>query len=277
MNRHLLVFAVLAASVPAANAQRVTAAKVSPDQILTVHTSIGHLTVIQLAEPVIEADRGSEAFRISWHGNKVLIEPTDVNVATNLFVWTASRLLSFELCQAGSVSQMDSVIIEPSLEPKLATMSAPPVPSPMDVLLVGRPINLSPLKQKKPGQIEIVFRDVTAVEGHLLFRYTIRNNGEHSYTSVNPSVFTLNLSSDSAFAAVGGPTQLSDKVATTVKWANGVPVEVVSAQVQSRKVDPKQETQGVVAVQLPTTPIKRLVRFYFGANGKELIAVTLVL
>ena len=66
--------------------------------------------MIELGEPVTQVAAGSSSFKIEWRENKVFIQPLEPGATTNLFIWTASGRLSYELVPAGSVEQMHFAI-----------------------------------------------------------------------------------------------------------------------------------------------------------------------
>ena len=72
--------------------------------------SLNHLTVIEVVEPVVEVAAGSPSFKVEWRENKVFVQPTEADAATNLFIWTASQRLNYELEPAGSVGAMDFAV-----------------------------------------------------------------------------------------------------------------------------------------------------------------------
>ena len=62
----------------------------------------------EFGEPVTTLAVGdADTFQIERHEDKVFIKPLQQGVSTNLFVWTASRELSYELDPSGSLSSMD--------------------------------------------------------------------------------------------------------------------------------------------------------------------------
>jgi hypothetical protein len=93
-------------------AQKIENETASREHVVRVQTALRHLTVIEIAEPVTTVAVGSpEAFKIERRENKVFIEPLEENVATNLFIWTASTRLNYELVPAISdAGQMDFAI-----------------------------------------------------------------------------------------------------------------------------------------------------------------------
>ena len=73
-------------------------------------TTQNHLSVIELGEPVTQVAAGSSSFKIEWRENKVFIQPLEPDATTNLFIWTASGRLSYELVPASSVEEMHFAI-----------------------------------------------------------------------------------------------------------------------------------------------------------------------
>jgi hypothetical protein len=94
-------------------------------QIHHVKTSMNHLTVLEFGEPVTTLAIGdADSFQIERHEDKVFIKPLQQGVATNLFVWTASREVSYELDPAGSLSSMDvSIHTDPAPNPRTNAQS----------------------------------------------------------------------------------------------------------------------------------------------------------
>ena len=108
----------------AANAQKIETEKSDSHKVIRVETAPNHLSVIELAEPVIEVAAGSSSYKIEWRGNKVFVQPLDPEATTNLFIWTASGRLSYELVPAPSVAEMHFAIDQ---EPS-PTVAKVPVP-----------------------------------------------------------------------------------------------------------------------------------------------------
>src|SRR6266566_2606567 len=96
MNKILLSFVAVAALSWPAQGQKVEVQKPDRGQILHVQTALNHLTVLEMTEAVSTVAVGSPVFKVEWRENKVFIQPTEQNVATNLFVWTASGRFNYE-------------------------------------------------------------------------------------------------------------------------------------------------------------------------------------
>src|SRR5512142_1254961 len=104
-------------------------------RIIHLKTALNHLTVIELREPVIQVATGSQFFKVEWRENKVFVQPTESDASTNLFIWTASERLNYELEPAGDVASMDLAVDQMHLaQPKPASVTPPPEPSHTEIL-----------------------------------------------------------------------------------------------------------------------------------------------
>src|SRR5260370_11207004 len=110
---------------------------------------MNHLTVIEVAEPVATVAVGSpQAFKVERRDNKVFIQPLQENVATNLFIWTASTRLNYELVPAVSdAGQMDFAIDYRQPQPQAQVAQPKPALAvvstvPNEMLLNSTPVRL---------------------------------------------------------------------------------------------------------------------------------------
>src|SRR5438552_4319237 len=110
MRTIFIAYVILTIASFQALAQKIETQKPDRNRIVHVQTALNHLTVIEVGEPVTTVAAGSSAFKIEWRENKVFIQPTEQTVATNLFIWTRSGRLNYELEPAGTVEQMDFAI-----------------------------------------------------------------------------------------------------------------------------------------------------------------------
>src|SRR5580698_8916885 len=111
--KHLLIGTLtLTLAVPPTPAQKIDTETASREHVVRVQTAMNHLTVIEVGEPVTTVAVGSpQSFKVERRENKVFIQPLQENVATNLFIWTASTRLNYELVPAVSdAAQMDFAI-----------------------------------------------------------------------------------------------------------------------------------------------------------------------
>ena len=281
MRRSIVMGAAWLVLVAPAWGQKIEIQKPDRNRIVHVETALNHLTVIEAGEPVMTVAAGSAAFKIEWRENKVFVQPSEPNVATNLFIWTVSGRLNYELEPAGAVEQMDFAIDQPSVQVAAATpraakpaeASAPGVVA-TDDLLGGRPIRLESGKEPR-SRVVVLLKDVFQHGNEVFIRYAVRNDSTESYGLGTPRVFTMSVPPQlvSRFAN----RQLTD-TATHFKNNGETPVEVVRGEVRASRIEPGEETVGVVGMKLPVhNDAPTVLRFVFPAAGTEQPTATLVL
>src|ERR1700728_5431623 len=80
-------------------------------QIRHIETSLNHLTVLEFGESVTTlAIADPDSFQVERHEDKVFVKPLREGVSTNLFVWTASRELSYEREPTGQLRVIDVLV-----------------------------------------------------------------------------------------------------------------------------------------------------------------------
>ena len=185
-------------------AQKIETATPSRDRVVPIHTALDHLTVIEVGEPVVTVAAGSAAFKVEWRDNKVFIEPTEPGVSTNLFIWTASSRLNYELESAGEVGKMDFAIDYPKPTPpppaaKVANSSGShvgggdPRPSPTRSGPCWVAARCIPSRSRPSGHgVDVFLKDLFEQNDTLFIRYEIRNNSNNVYVPGLPRVFALN-------------------------------------------------------------------------------------
>jgi hypothetical protein len=276
MKRLWTLLIITAAVIPVA-AQRIERETSDRSQILHLRTALNHLTVIELREPVVQVATGSQSFKVEWRENKVFVQPTEADASTNLFIWTASQRLNYEIEPAGAVTSMDFAVDQIPVQvaqPKPASVALPQ-PLPAEVLLAGKPVRLESAKpSRKP--VEVVIRDLYEGDGRVLIRYAVRNRGTHAYDVTTPQVYALTGARYplSLYSLVD--SQLGDHEATRLTSKQETPVAVLEGHLQSSHLEPGQESLGVVAVRLPSTTEPTVLRFQFAKVDREQIAAFLV-
>jgi len=271
----LIITAFTAAWMPL-SAQKIEHETGDRTQIIHLKTALNHLTVIELREPVIQVATGSQSFKVEWRENKVFVQPTESDASTNLFIWTASERLNYELEPAGDVAAMDFAVDQmPLAQPKPASVTPPPQPSPTEILLAGKPVRLeSSRPTRKP--VEVTIRDLYEGDGRVLVRYAVRNRGNHVYDVSTPQVYELTgvHYSQSLYTLVDA--QLGDQEAARVTPKRQTPVPVLEGHIQTEHLAPGGESLGVVALHLPSSTEPTILRFQFANDDKQQIAALLV-
>lgn len=272
----ILIITALGAAWAPLLAQKIERETGDRTQIIHLKTALNHLTVIELREPVIQVATGSQSFKVEWRENKVFVQPTESDASTNLFIWTASERLNYELEPAGDIAAMDFAVDQmPLAQPKPASVTPPPQPSPTEILLAGKPVRLeSSRPTRKP--VEVTIRDLYEGDGRVLVRYAVRNRGNHVYDVSTPQVYELTgvHYSQSLYTLVDA--QLGDQEAARVTAKRQTPVPVLEGHIQTEHLAPGAESLGVVALHLPSSTEPTILRFQFANDDKQQIAALLV-
>jgi hypothetical protein len=280
----LIVFTIAIALV--ANAQKIETEKSDSHKVIRLGTAPNHLSVIELAEPVTEVAAGSSSYKIEWRGNKVFVQPLDPEATTNLFIWTASGRLSYELVPAPSVEEMHFAIDQ---EPRPTVAKAPgpekPVEDPRaaqearlasEMLFASTPVRLAG-EMKNHDRVEVILKDIYREGDRLYVRYAIQNRGRSTYVPGTPSVFTLRSPrSSSSLYPLSQSQIVGDGIRITSQGQ--APVKVLTAEAHSTAVAPGGTTWGLVAFEWPTrTNSPAVVKFTFPSDGAAEVTAVLVL
>lgn len=262
--------------------QKVETQKPDRETIIHLQTALNHLTVLEMTEPVSTVAVGSPVFKVEWRENKVFIEPTEPEVATNLFVWTSSGRFNYELDPAGEIAQMVFAIDQPAVEPPKvpAAMNRPsdPVdPSPADVLLAAKPVRLVGRVTEK-NRVAVYVTDSLEQDGIVFIRYTIRNGTKRGYVPGTPRSIAMRAPwfRESLYTLKG--SELGSNEASRVKSTGETALEVAKDTICSPRIESGQETAGMVAIKIPpehTEPL--VVRLIFLASSNGPVGATLVL
>jgi hypothetical protein len=257
MKGFLIIVVVLALSLPLSLwAQTIEIGASGESQIVRVRTALNHLTVIQLAEPVLSVAAGSDVFKVEWRGNKVFVEPTETGVSTNLFIWTKSGRENYELEPAGAVASMDFAIDTPAADPPPALKPVAKVIVPDDpmklaagAMLAGTPVRQANWKARK-GRIQVMVRDLFEQKGELYIRYSIENGTRKVYLPGTPQVVRIEPAISAAVLARHAYTQLSGEAMKNLRPHSEASMAIVAHEVRAASVNPGEVSVGVVGVKL---------------------------
>jgi hypothetical protein len=272
MKRVALIFVLLASALIPARAQRIETETSDRTRIVHLKTALNHLTVIEVAEPVVQVAAGSPSFKVEWRENKVFVQPTEADATTNLFIWTANQRLNYELEPASAVTDMDFAVdqapvhVEP-IKPTSATPPAPP--SITELLLAGKPVRLLPSKQRASKPVEVWISDLYEKDGRLLIRYAVRNHSSEPYSIDTPAVYQLDgvHSPQSLYGLIN--SQLGDEQAAKLKAKQQTPVKVLDGQMQPTRIAPGEEAVGVVTLQMASSTHPTILRFQFPSSKQS--------
>lgn len=266
MKAVLLIFALLASDPIPALAQRIETENSDRTHIVHLKTALHHLTVIEVGEPVVQVAAGSASFKVEWRENKVFVQPTEADAATNLFVWTANQRLNYELEPAGVVADMDFAVDQPPLhvDPLPAANRNPPAPASTEqLLLAGKPVRLLPSRQHAWKPLEAWISDVYEKDGRLWVRYAVRNYDDEAYVVDRPAVYQLDgvRAPRSLYGLVN--SQLGDEQASKLKVKRQTAIKVLDAGTQPTRMAPGDEAVGVVSFEVPVSTEPTILHFEF--------------
>mgnify|MGYP005814829647 CR=1 FL=1 len=273
--------------VLAASGQKIDTQKSDRSKVIRIQTVMNHLSIIELVEPVIEVAAGSSSYKVEWRGNKVFVQPLEPEATTNLFIWTASGRLNYELVAVSAVSEAEFAIDQ---EPGKAAALPPTPPRPAvadpvaaeqaklasQMLFGSHPVRLS--GELKRGRVQVLIKDVYRAENKVYVRYAIQNDDRSAYFPGTPGVFTLRSphAPSSLFTLKG--SQLaghSAKIAADRQF----PTKVVGSEVHASVVSPGSATYGLVAFEAPQVSRSEpcVIRFDFPADSRGDVKAYLVL
>jgi hypothetical protein len=280
-----LTLAVLISGIAPVAGQKIETQTSDRSRVVHLRTALSHLTVIEVSEPVVQVAAGSPSFKVEWRENKVFVQPTEAEAATNLFIWTASQRLNYELEPAGSVATMDFAVDQlPAHSAEVVTaVKTPPqvltAPAIAAFLLEGKAVRMQPSKQQTNKSIQVWIRDLYERDGRLLIRYAVRNQSTQPFAVSAPQVYQLDgvRSPQSLYGLVN--SQLSDEQVAKLKVNQEIPVKVLDGQVQTMQIAPGEDAVGIVALEAASSTRPIVLRLQFpgsspfngeSANGQKL-------
>ena len=279
----LLPATALIFSLAAAGAQTT-----SQTQVRHVETSLNHLTVLEFGEPVTTLAIGDQdSFQIERNGDKVFIKPLQDGVSTNLFVWTATRELSYELDPAGQVAQMDVLLrAEPTPTPQTARLTSA-APSDADIQKIASLVltqTLSGVEDitrdigKQPGgRINVDLEQVFRAKDRIYIRYSVTNFTKAPFRLMPPDVFVPQPTQQPISLVSLKNHQLTSKTFSAFKARRSSAVGSAQSESGARDLAPGEKATGVVSVGASMTDRPQLYQFDFGANRSGPVRVEAVL
>lgn len=268
--------------VVAAGAQTMT-----QHQIQHVATSLNHLTVLEFGEPVTTVAAGDpDDFEIERHGDRIFVKPLREGVSTNLFVWTATREISYELDPAGQLAAMDVLIRTAPAANSVSSTQASALPSDEEIrriaslvlsqaLMGVEDIARDPAKPAA-GHVEVALDQVYRTRDQLFIRYSIANLTQSPFRVTPPGVFRPHPTERPISLVSLRDHQLAPKTFSAFKAKQGSGIPLVRAECANRDLAPGEKTAGVISVRNPADAAPALYEFSFGADQSGALRVEAV-
>jgi hypothetical protein len=260
--RHLLIGTLtLALTVRPMPAQKIENENPSREHVVRVQTAMNHLTVIEVGEPVTTVAVGApQSFKVERRENKVFIQPLVESVSTNLFIWTASTRLNYELVPAISdAGQMDFAIDykapQPQAQvakPKPAEPAATVSAMPSEMLLNSIPVRLVGTVAAPKATLDVLIRDIYRRQEQVFVRYSIENHSSQTFRTGRPTAVSLNVVRSDRSLWTFQNSQLGTDVASRLKSDDApIPVKITQSEPGIAEVAPGEIRLGVMALELP--------------------------
>src|SRR5947208_2130331 len=240
MKRTLMLIAIATLTVVG---QRIATQTPDRNRVTRLGTTQDHLSVIELGEPVTQVAAGSSSFKIEWRENKVFIQPLEPGATTNLFIWTASGRLSYELVPAASVEQMHFAIDQAPSTVQAKTpepVEHPPVVEqpkiPPAMLMESSPVKVVG-SSRNHEKVEILMQDVYQKDSRVYLRYAIVNGGRKCErdSGVVAMADDRQVTTEDVLEAVRRRRALCDGVAVDVPVTAGKVLAAFEARMEQRQ------------------------------------------
>jgi hypothetical protein len=244
-------------------------------QIRHVETSMNHLTVLEFGEPITTLAIGdADSFQVERHEDKVFIKPLQQGISTNLFVWTASRELSYELDPSGSLASMDvSIHTDPAPDPRANAQSNEELseekihkitPLVLTQMLSGAEDIAQDSTKATHNRIEVTLEQVYRTGDQIYIRYSVTNRTEAPFRVTTPIVYAQTPSQNTVSLTNLHDHQLKRKTYESLKAQRGVALEVAQTESDPRDLAPGEKATGVIAIKGTEENQSRIYQLNFG-------------
>jgi hypothetical protein len=275
------IFLVLA--VTAAGAQTT-----SQSQIRHIETSLNHLTVLEFGESVTTlAIADPDSFQVERHDDKVFVKPLREGVSTNLFVWTASRELSYELDPAGQLGAMDVLVrTEPVPNPHTSTQASAE-PSDAEIRKIASLVLTQAMMEvedivhdaakRATGRVEVDLQQVYRAKDRIYIRYSVANETKAPFRVTTPDVCAPVPTEQPISLVSLRNRQVTSKTFAAFKARQVSGIPVTQAENGTRDLAPGEKTTGVISIESSTGNPPKIYQLDFGADQNGPLKVEVVL
>lgn len=259
----------------------------SQSQIRHIETSLNHLTVLEFGESVSTlATADPDSFQIERHNDKVFIKPVREGVSTNLFVWTATRELSYELDPAGQLAQMDVMVrAEPAINPHL-TAQASAEPSDAEIRKIASLVLTRTMmgvedivrdpEKHSTDRVEVDLKQVFRAKDRIYIRYSIANQTHDSFRITTPEV-SVPVPSEQPVALLSlKDHQITSHTFSRFKSRSASSIGVES-EVNTHDLSPGEKATGVISIGASMENPPQIYQFNFGTDPSGPLKVEAIL
>lgn len=250
-----------------------------------IETALNHLTIIDVGEPVTDmaiADR--DAFQVERHDNRVFLMPLRDGVATNMFIWTATRQLNYEIDAAGELAKMD-VMVRALPQPVAHVAAAAPSDQEIQRItslvltqaLLGTEEITQDEKREANNSVRVELTQIFRAKSQLFIRYTVTNLSKAPFRITPPDIYQPSPTQIPISLISLKNHQLSQQAYEAFKPRLGATVPLTSNRAEATDLNPGQRTTGVLSIQESDNSSPQLYQMRFGASQTGAITVEAVL
>jgi hypothetical protein len=274
-----LAVAVAGAQTPGSN--------LGQNQIRHIETSLNHLTVLEFGEPVATlAIADPDSFQVERHDDKVFLKPLKEGVATNLFIWTASRQFNYELDPAGQLAKMDVLVEVPPPSAHTATHAAAE-PTDAEIrkiaglvltqALMGTESITHDSSRVVADRVRVNFDQVFRSKDLLYIRYSVTNQTSAPFRLTRPDIYAPSPTEVPISLVSLSGHQLAPQTFAAFKAKPGASLSTVEAETTVTDLAPGQTTTGVVSIRSAQGNPPQLYQLNVGADPKGPVTAEAVL
>jgi hypothetical protein len=260
----------------------------SQSQIRHIETSLNHLTVLEFGESVTTlAIADPDSFQVERHDDKVFVKPLQPGASTNLFVWTATRELNYELDPAGQLAAMDVLVrAEPAPKPRTSVLASDE-PSDAEIRKIASLVLTQAMMGSEdiahdsakpaPNRVEVSLEQVFRAKDRIYIRYSVANLTGAPFRVTTPDV-CLPLPTVQSISLVSlRDHQLEPKTFAAFKAKAGSNLAVMQAEPTHRDLLPGEKTTGVISIESSAGNAPQIYQLSFGADQSGPLQVEAVL
>jgi hypothetical protein len=260
----------------------------SQSQIRHIETSLNHLTVLEFGESVTTlAIADPDSFEVERHDDKVFVKPLREGVSTNLFVWTASRELSYELDPAGQLAQMDVLVrTEPVPNPHTSTQAAA-APSDDEIrkittlvltqAMMGVEDIVRDAGKPATGRVEVNLEQVYRAKDLIYIRYSVVNETKAPFRVTTPDACAPVPTEQPISLVSLRNHQITSRTFTAFRAKRVSDLTVMQAESGVRDLAPGEKTTGAISIGASTENPPQIYQLNFGADQDGPLKVEAVL
>ncbi len=250
-----------------------------------IHTSLNHLTVIDLGEPIqFIAAADPDSFQIERAGDKVLLQPLKDGTSTNLILWTASRQVSYELDAAGDVAKMNILVLNLPASVRAASVASTErerqqiaATATTQAMLGAQDIVADqPSKGSSNAVTASIVRVLHTSDGTYL-QYEVINHSAIPFRVTTPVVTPLTPTQTPVSLLALRNHELSPQMLSGFKAKLNGTSAAVTGQMQQSDVQPGASTTGYVLIRGINASTPKIYQLDFGSTASGLLVESVVI